>query len=204
MELYIAYDVWRGNSNDVANIFENYETIRQIFPEEPSIQVQFHFNLFRIELLQILALDRNHGEGNSRIADVCIENPLEVASVADLPLIHRADPVLNRHNLREIDLRVLRENRSLDSLYLSIQQLNFFGRSFIQIFVEQWHIFEFQYLPTLLWEPVEEASDSTWMNDLIAGAKRQVQKRSDWDARQVVTLAHQITGVVNSVDWECG
>jgi hypothetical protein len=72
--------------------------------------------------------------------------------------------------LLEVDLWVSLENGVFDKLDLIVEALDFVGTHLVQSFVEKWDILEFEHLFAFLWELVEEASHSSWMNDLVAWA----------------------------------
>jgi|DEB0MinimDraft_12_1074336.scaffolds.fasta_scaffold176541_2 hypothetical protein len=47
----------------------------------------------------------------------------------------------------------------------------------------------------------KETSHSSGMNNLIAGAKSEVEERWDWNTGEEVTLGNSIASVVHSFDW---
>ena len=111
------------------------------------------------------------------VTNICVEHCFQVGWIANLPVVHRTNSFFHRHHLIEIDFRMSLKNCFLDRLNLIIQRLNFISTSLIQILVKEWHIFFLEHFAALLWIFFKETCDTTWVNDLVAWTKCQVQER---------------------------
>ena len=78
MEDDVSRDVWCCNSHDVTNVLQNDKTVWKILPEKTRLQVKLDNNVLFWSVLDVLAIDRNHGEWHSAVADVGVEDPLQV------------------------------------------------------------------------------------------------------------------------------
>ena len=170
-ELLMPHDllgaVWRVHSENTANVFENAEAVRDIFPEEARVFVQDdtvgHSGVFR-----------NHRESDSAIANVRVEDALERGRIADLALVHGADTLRDGQDLGEVQVWETFQQSCLDSLDLVIEQLDLTSTLYSEIFVEQGHLRGFK---SALSVPVLEVGvDAAWVNDLIRRGKRQVEE----------------------------
>lgn len=137
------------------------------------------------------------------VASVGVENGLEISFIAYLTTIHGTNPVLHWHDLIQIKIWVDLENCLFDSLDLIIKCLNFISTSLVKVLIQKWNIFLFEYLIALFWVLFKKSSDSTWMDDLIARAKSQVQKRGNWNTRHEETLGKCVAYIVDLLNWVC-
>ena len=96
MENYVSCHGWSFYSHDFADVFEDDQAVGQVFPEEAGIQVE----------LDLSVACRNHWKWHSTIAQISVKNPLQIALVLDLSVVHSADPLLQWHYLVQIDLRI--------------------------------------------------------------------------------------------------
>jgi uncharacterized protein with ACT and thioredoxin-like domain len=86
------------NSEDSTNIFEDAKTVGNVLPEKASIFIQNNA-VWDFRVLW------NHRECNSTVTDIGIENSFKTAFVTDLSIIHGADTVSNRQDLRQLKIR---------------------------------------------------------------------------------------------------
>jgi len=103
MEDNVSGNKWGWHSHDIANIFEDTETIWQIFPEESCVRIQLNHFFSSWDLGQILALDRKHWERNSGISKIGIENGLKICWISNLSLIHGANSLSHWNALIQVD-----------------------------------------------------------------------------------------------------
>lgn len=199
MENDVAHNVRRGYADDVTDVFQDDEAVRKIFPEEARIFVQDDLDVTGRSVLQVLAGNRDHGERDSAVAQIRVEDALEVAFVADLAVIHCANALLDGHDLVEIYARVFRQDRGLNGLNFAVESCDFVGALLIETLVEQGHILEFEHRVRLVRELVEEAGDSAGMNDLVARTKRQVQEGRNGHGGCEETLRDRVGYKVNAI-----
>lgn len=76
MENDVACDHGSFHTNDVADVFQNDETVGQVLPEESRIQVKFDHFFARRNILQVLALDGDHRERNMLVPGIGVEHRL--------------------------------------------------------------------------------------------------------------------------------
>ena len=76
--------VGSGHPKYLSNVLQNHQTIRHILPEEPCVLVKHH----AVWLGWILG---NHGELDSTVANIRIEDSLERGFIADLAIVHGTD-----------------------------------------------------------------------------------------------------------------
>ena len=77
------------HSKNAPDVFQHDKTVRNIFPEKASVFVQ-DYAIWNSWVFG------HHGESDSAIAYVRIENSLETTLVRDLAVVHGADPLCNR------------------------------------------------------------------------------------------------------------
>ena len=155
--------VGRLYSNYASDVFQDAETVWNVFPEKARISVEHH----SIGLGWILGKHREH---NSAVADVCIEDAFQAAFITYLTIVHGTNAFTNRQNLRELKSGETRQKRRFYLLYFLVEEFDFVGTLFCQIFVEKRH---FTCFKSLLSVPIlKEGVDSTGMNDLVRGCER--------------------------------
>lgn len=89
-DLLVAVGGW--HSEDAADVLQDHETERHIFPEETRLKVEG-------DLGGICGVLGHHGEGHATVAEVRVEDALEAGRVGDLALVHGANSLGNRQNL---------------------------------------------------------------------------------------------------------
>ena len=86
------------NSQYATYVFQNAESIRDIFPEKARVFIQDD----TVRYFWILG---DHWELYATIADIGIEDPLKTTFVTDLAVVHGADSLRDRQNLRKLQVR---------------------------------------------------------------------------------------------------
>eukprot|EP00355_Strombidium_rassoulzadegani_P007241 CAMPEP_0168613606 /NCGR_PEP_ID=MMETSP0449_2-20121227/3538_1 /TAXON_ID=1082188 /ORGANISM="Strombidium rassoulzadegani, Strain ras09" /LENGTH=259 /DNA_ID=CAMNT_0008654245 /DNA_START=163 /DNA_END=943 /DNA_ORIENTATION=- len=200
VENNVSSDVGRLHSHDFTDVLQDHQAVRKVLPEKSCIDIKSNQLLPGRNLAQVLSLDRDHGEGDSTVAYVGVEHGLEVGLVRDLPLVHRADPLLDGKHLHQVQVREAVAQCPLDILDLAVEQLDLKGTLVVQVLVEEGHILLPDDLVTLLGELAKEADDSSGVDDLVAGAEGEVQEGGDGDAGQEEALAEGVAGVVHAVN----
>lgn len=118
-------DVWCRYTNDVPDVFQDYQAVRNILREESCFVVQFHEDVTFGRLLQVLAFNGKHWEWHSRVSKIRIEYPFEAGSIRNLSCIHGQNSIFQRQNLVEVHFWAFLVDRFLDELYLIAETLNF-------------------------------------------------------------------------------
>ena len=90
--------VGRLDSNYASNVFQDAETVWNVFQEKPRIGVEYH----SIGNGWVLW---KHREDNSAVADVCIEDAFQAAFITYLTIVHGTDTFTDWQNLRELKSR---------------------------------------------------------------------------------------------------
>jgi hypothetical protein len=117
------------HSDQLCAILQNAQTKGDILPEKSSLEVKGH-------LFTVSAFDGDHREGNTGVSNVGVEHSFQAADVADLTLIHRANPFFDGHDLSEVKLRILCEIGLLDSLNFIIEILDLICGCLVETFIE--------------------------------------------------------------------
>lgn len=201
MEDDMLSNLWCFYAYHVSNILQYDQTVWNVLPEESRVYVQLYLNIFLFGLLQVLAFNWQHWEWHSWISDVGIEYSLERWGITDLSIVHSFDPLWNWHNLVQVYIWAPLEDGLFDSLNFIIKTLNLICWHLIESLIQKWNIFELQHFVSLLWEFTEEASDSSWVNDLITWAQNEVHETWDWYARKIESLWHSTAHVMHILNW---
>ena len=82
-----------GNTEDVADVLKYAKAVGNVFPEEARV-------LIEDDAIWYVWILRNHWELYPGVAYVRVKNSLEAACVRDLSLVHGANPLRDRNNLR--------------------------------------------------------------------------------------------------------
>ena len=116
--------------------------------------------------------------------------------------VHLANSFFKRHDLFQINLRKSFEDSSFDGLDFIIESLDFFSTGFVEVLVEQRNVLLFELSKALLRLVLKEASDASWMNDLVTWTQREVHEAWNSYARLVETQRHEIADEVYPVSRE--
>ena len=194
-ELLVPHDllctIGCGYTEDVAYVFKDAKAVGNIFPEKARVFVQD-------DAIWYVWVLRNHRELHSRVTHVRVENPLKATRVRDLSLVHCADPLRDRYNLRQLQSGETLQKRGLNRLNLVIKNLNFMCAFFREVLIQQGHLTCFE---SCLPVPVLEVSvNAPWMNDLIRWRECHVQEARYGDGRDAVSEGHSAANVVNFLE----
>ena len=169
--------VWRLDSQYATDVFQNDQTVGYVLPEESRILVQD-------DSVRFAGVFGDHGEHDTTVADVRIEDPFETACIADLTIVHGADALSDWHDLGQLEIWELLEESSLDSLDFIGEDLDLVGSLLGQVLVKEWH---FTRLESLLTVPVLEVRVNTSrVDDLIRRGQGQVKEAWNRDGRDAV------------------
>lgn len=193
MENDLLVYVWRLHSHDPSNIFEDDQAEWHVLPEESRVQI-------KRDLAWISRVLWHHWEGHSAVADVRVEDSLQIRSVRDLALVHHADALVNWQHLAQVQLRELGNESLFDELDLVAQHLDLVGRIVVQVLVQLRHLAR---LEGSLAIPIsEETDDASRVDDLVRWAQGHVQETRDRDRRDEVAVGERVAGVVHLVERE--
>ena len=80
-ELLVEQDVlsysWCLDTHDSSDVFQDDETIWEVFPKEPSVQIELDLHVLWTHALGILAWHGDHWEWNPAVSHVSVEDSLE-------------------------------------------------------------------------------------------------------------------------------
>ena len=182
------------DAHNSADVLQDAETVWDIFPEESSIQVEHHFG----RVFRILG---HHWERHACVAQVGVENPLEVRFVGDLTLVHSADTLLDGDNLRQTQLITkLLDQSGFDCLDLLIEPRDFLCGAIVKILIKFGHLGCFEgglSIPVL-----EEVVDSAGVDDLVGGDESQVQEAGNWDHWDEVAVVDSVAHIMDVLQGE--
>ena len=182
--------IWCLDSQYATNVLQNDQTVGYVLPEEPRVFVQD-------DLVRFAGVFGHHREHDTTVANVRIEDPLETALIADLPIVHRANALSDWHHLGQLEIWELLEESALDSLDFVGEDLDFVGSLLRQILVKEWH---FTRLESLLTVPVLKVRVNTSrVNNLVRRGQGQVKEAWDGDGGDAVGQGHSGADVVDAL-----
>lgn len=188
-DLLVAVGSW--HAANATDILQDHQTEGHILPEEASLQVQHN-------LAGVSRISWHHGEGHTAVAEVGVENALEAGLVSDLSLVHGANALSNGQHLGQLQFGEPAHQALLDRLDLIVKELDLSGRRIIQILVELGHLASLEGRFTV---PVlEEAVDTTWVNDLVRRAQGHVQETGNRNRGDEIAVGERVASVVHSVE----